>query len=299
MSETEMQTIISLAASVHAVAEGKFYDPSQELVLGLRKAAAQGLEALLHGRKAPENEDEGVKAIQDEVDAFAASGKDVAQAGHWTVKDWLMYIRFNKTSEAKFSNGVRDKGQVGKDLQYFAAHERATEARLNKAHVVALRLYTTHAFQYINTPLRKGEVCPLPVTTYFAYEAIKRLRAEYSDMPLREVKTLWRGMQNRHLGADFWRHGGTELAFLSTTSDLGVAVQYSLSKASLFFKIVADNWLSVGVNVQWLSAFPEERELIYPPLTFLQPTGRSETLEVVRHGEPLSITVVEVRPVIA
>ena len=294
-----MQTIISLAASVHAVAEGKFYDPSQELVLGLRKAAAQGLEALLHGRKAPENEDEGVKAIQDEVDAFAASGKDVAQAGHWTVKDWLMYIRFNKTSEAKFSNGVRDKGHVEKDLQYFSEHERATEAKLNQAHVVALRLYTTHAFQHINNPLRKGDLCPLPVTTYLAYEAIKRLRAEYSNMSLDKVVTLWRGMQNRHLGADFWRHGGTEMAFLSTTSDLGVAVQYSLSKASLFFKIVADNWLSVGVNVQWLSAFPEERELIYPPLTFLQPTGRSETLEVVRHGKPLSITVVEVRPVIA
>ena len=299
MSEAEMQKITSLAASADAVAAGKFYDPSQELVLGLRKAAVQGLDALLHGRKAPENEDEGVKAIQDEVDVFAASGNDVVQAGQCTVQDWLRYIRFDKTSEEKFSNGMRDKGRVGKDLRYFSEHERATEAKLNKAHVVALRLYTTHAFQYINTPLRKGEVCPLPVTTYLAYEAIKRLRAEYSDMPLREVKTLWRGMQNRHLGADFWRHGGTELAFLSTTSDLGVAVQYSLSKASLFFKIVADNWLSVGVNVQWLSAFPEERELIYPPLTFLQPTGRSETLEVVRHGEPLSITVVEVRPVIA
>jgi hypothetical protein len=49
--------------------------------------------------------------------------------------------------------------------------------------VVALRFYTTFAYYYMNAPLRdderfaKGDPCPLPVTTYFAMEGIKKLRA--------------------------------------------------------------------------------------------------------------------------
>ena len=32
----------------------------------------------------------------------------------------------------------------------------------------------------------------------------------------------------------------------------------------------------MGADVQWLSAFPGEAEILYPPLTYLQPTGRSQ-----------------------
>ena len=75
-------------------------------------------------------------------------------------------------------------------------------------------------------------------------------------------------------------------------------MRYSLSQASLLFKIVADDWLSMGVDsdVQWLSAFPAEAEILYPPLTFLLPTGRTETVQAVSEGKQLSVTVVEVRP---
>ncbi len=57
------------------------------------------------------------------------------------------------------------------------------ESRLSQAEVVALRFYTTFAYCYMNAPLRdderfsKGDPCPLPVTTYFAVEGIKKLRA--------------------------------------------------------------------------------------------------------------------------
>ena len=30
----------------------------------------------------------------------------------------------------------------------------------------------------------------------------------------------------------------------------------------------------MGADVQWLSAFPGEAEILYPPLTYLKPTGR-------------------------
>jgi hypothetical protein len=61
--------------------------------------------------------------------------------------------------------------------------ENRQEARMTEAEVVAVRLYTTFAYVYINDPLRdgdrcsRGDACPLPVTTYFAVEGIKKMRA--------------------------------------------------------------------------------------------------------------------------
>ena len=65
----------------------------------------------------------------------------------------------------------------------FVSHEKARKAGLSRAHVLALRLYTTEAFRIINNPLRdqeryrKGKPHPLPATVVFLREGIKRLRA--------------------------------------------------------------------------------------------------------------------------
>ena len=45
----------------------------------------------------------------------------------------------------------------------------------------------------------------------------------------------------------------------------------------------------LGQRPAWLSAFPGERECLFPPLTFLSPTGR-----VQKVGE--TFTVIEVTP---
>ena len=93
---------------------------------------------------------------------------------------------------------------------------------------------------------------------------------------------------------------------MSTTTDLGIAITYSTgkdddaattptSKQSLIFKIITDNKLQRGADLQWLSAFPAEAEVLYPPLTYLQPTGRTQKLELGSCG----FTFVEVRPTIA
>mmetsp|Transcript_10622 Transcript_10622/g.26265 ORF Transcript_10622/g.26265 Transcript_10622/m.26265 type:complete len:95 (+) Transcript_10622:3-287(+) len=90
--------------------------------------------------------------------------------------------------------------------------------------------------------------------------------------------------------------GGTELAFMSTTSDLHIAVSYALSGGSLLFKIIADNFMQTGADLQWLSAFPSEAEVLYPPLTYLKPTGRKQTVRIQREGSPFVFTVVELVP---
>jgi hypothetical protein len=83
---------------------------------------------------------------------------------------------------------------------------------------------------------------------------------------------------------------------MSTTTDIGTAAAYSVNESglSLIFRIITENNLTRGADLQWLSAFPSEAEILFPPLTFLMPTGRSRKFEIKGH----SITVVEVRPTV-
>ena len=76
-----------------------------------------------------------------------------------------------------------------------------------------------------------------------------------------------------------------------------VAVQYSLSSFSLLFKIKAEDFMSMGADLQWLSAFPHEAEFLYPPLTYLEPTGRTSDVSVEREGQEFRFSIVEVIPV--
>lgn len=98
-----------------------------------------------------------------------------------------------------------------------------------------------------------------------------------------QVTNLWRGMKNIRMAEEFMAdlRGGTEVAPMSTTSDLRVAAQYGVSDNSLLFKIKVSNFLQYGANLQWLSAFPDEAEVCYPPLTYLQPTGKTQVVSVV------------------
>ena len=220
LTEQERLTFKHYAATGHAVSEAKFYDCTEELVLGQPVAAALGLKDRLQVADIMIRVHLGMEAIQHEVDALVGLGQDPNQE----VRSWLNYICNETTSEKQFVNGIRDQGRPGKVLNHFLEHPNAKKAQLTDAHVVALRLYTTHAFKHINDPLRDkqrfadGRACPLPVITYLADEAIRKLRAVNSEMPPKATVELWRGMQNRHLSKDFGQYGGTELAFLSTTS---------------------------------------------------------------------------------
>mmetsp|Transcript_23461 Transcript_23461/g.75107 ORF Transcript_23461/g.75107 Transcript_23461/m.75107 type:complete len:105 (-) Transcript_23461:114-428(-) len=88
------------------------------------------------------------------------------------------------------------------------------------------------------------------------------------------------------------RRGGTELAPCSTTTDIGIAALYSASSESLLLKLRVANFMQYGAELQWLSAFPSEAEVLYPPLTYLQPTGRVERTSLGN----VNFTVVEVEP---
>jgi len=185
-------------------------------------------------------------------------------------------------------------------LADFVSHPDACTARLEAAHVAALRIYTTAAYKVLNGPLRdvaSTAAHPFPVTIAFLREAIGKLRAVGAEEDTREGKTqtkldLWRGMRDTQPTESFLQHGGTELAPMSTTTQLQVALQYSAASSSLLFKLRTDNFMDRGASLQFLSAFPCEEEVLYPPLTFLKPTGKR--MSILHKGR--TITIVEVMP---
>jgi hypothetical protein len=299
LSEEEKRLIGEAAQSGKSVAaETKLFEPVYKLKTGKPVESALGLE----DRMCVDRQhffaliSKGVDGIQEEVEKFSSESAD---PGAKEVLNLLNYIRFEATSEKEYSNGIRDKGRPPMKLVSFLMHRKAQDAHLNEEEVVALRLYTTMAFKFMNIPLRddqrhaQGAPCPLAVTTHFAVTGIKKLRALHVESG---CITLWRGMRNLEVAERFMHDGGTELGFMSTTTNLHVAVEYSKSEHSLLFKIVPPSFMATGADVQWLSAFPGEAEILYPPLTYLRPTGRTEEVSVVCGEQRRNFSVVEVEP---
>ena len=108
---------------------------------------------------------------------------------------------------------------------------------------------------------------------------------------------LYRGMKNVTAPDDFLRWGGTELAPMSTTTNLQVAAQYAVSPSSIIFKILTKSFLERGAELAFLSAFPGEDEFLLPPLTCLKPTGKTQTISFESETEgDTKFIVIEVEP---
>jgi hypothetical protein len=303
LADEEREEIKKVSMSGNAVGNNssRLYEPVYELKTGKPIEATRGLDDRMNVNKDIRiriaNEVDG---IQEEVELLASCGDEKCKE----VLELLNYIRFEKSSEKEYPNGTRDKGRRGVNLIYFLTHKKAQEARLTEAEVVALRLYSTAAYSFMNTPLRDDTrhnlctPCPLAATTHFATSGIKKMRALHISKTNSGLgpTALWRGMRNTEVAANFMLEGGTEFGLMSTTTELAVAVRYSLSNNSLLFKIVVSDFMVMGADLQWVSAFPGECEILYPPLTYLKPTGRTETVRINHNGQQLSFKVVEVLP---
>jgi hypothetical protein len=215
----------------------------------------------------------------------------------------LHYIIHEAAVEKKEWNGIRDHGRAGRRLEDFKALKQAVEAQLTDAELAALRFYTSHSFNALNIAMRdsgrKGPH-PLPGVMMNLQRGLKKLRALGSDdASSKQTVVLWRGMSYMQLPQQFNAEGGTELAPMSTTTDVSVAISYAVKKdtlSALLFRFVTRNNLERGADVQWLSMFPGESETLFPPLTFLQRT-RTEPQEVVHNG--VKVTVVELSTTLA
>jgi hypothetical protein len=297
-NDRSMLGAMAALMAVPTSGSAKFCAPSaRELVLGRPEAAALGIASYLHVDvfELFSKLMNGVQAIEDE---FLANGtpEDIECV------EYILHRAAGDNRGQVFVNGVRDQNRNGERLADFTAHKDAVKAQLTEAHVAALRVYTTACYKSLNEPLRDMERTkphPFPATIFFLGDAIKRLRAVYADEDDGGRKMdLWRGMRNVGASKEFAATGGSELAPMSTTSDPAVAVQYGQSEKTLLFKITSKSFMSRGADITFLSAFPGEREFLYPPLTFLRPTGRKEVVDVELRstGSLVEFTVIEVEP---
>jgi hypothetical protein len=105
-----------------------------------------------------------------------------------------------------------------------------------------------------------------------------------------------RGFKNLAIDSKFKEVGGAELGAMSTSTELEVAVRYAydprqVSQQLLLFKVNVTSFMERGADLQYLSAFPQEHELLFPPLTCLMFKNES-----VFFHQGIKISVVTVRP---
>ena len=251
--------------------------------------------------------DNGERMMQREIERLHHDGKlkgdpwnyfmeraGFSLCGREEVLEHWNYVVHETASEKEYPNGTRDQDRPPMNLDDFMQCPEVTKAKLSRAQVIALRLYTTLIYKYVNWPLRDKKYFrtfedqpdqprhPLAAVVWHLQTGLKQLR-EVVEMRLGEQIVLWRGMKHVNCVPDvFMENGGAEPAPMSTSRDMKVALGYGTDGVSMqdsvLYKIVARNDLEMGADIQWLSAFPQEAEVLYPPLTFLVP-AKKETLQ--------------------
>jgi hypothetical protein len=236
--------------SAHGVAEYMGIDSKQEATLLLRGVAAIREEFRSNGTK------EQLAIVEYILDQPAKEEEERSNDGHNTA--------------------TRDKGHTGMYLKDFLAFGDAVTAKLEEADIAALRIYTSQAFRCINDPLRSGEKPhPFAATTLFLSKGLKKLRSvNATNTRVQKEEVFWRGMKNLELTEDFKKLGGTELGCMSTSTSMDIVAGYAKSEQPLVFRLVSDSFMTCGIDISWLSIYPNEAEVLYPPLTFLQYLGQ-------------------------
>ena len=91
---------------------------------------------------------------------------------------------------------------------------------------------------------------------------------------LTEVGTVYRGLHSKSLPETFTKNdphgvrGGVEFAFMSTTKKREVALPYAnLDKVQPMVFQIQMGMVDRGADLSWMSQYPHEKEVLFPPLT--------------------------------
>jgi hypothetical protein len=93
---------------------------------------------------------------------------------------------------------------------------------------------------------------------------------------LTKANIVYRGITGGRLPRQFWKHdlkgrrGGVEFAFLSTTVDKNVAMQYAKTRGNSMILQIETGAVDRGAELTNLSQCPGEAEMCFPPLTNLE-----------------------------
>ena len=82
------------------------------------------------------------------------------------------------------------------------------------------------------------------MTVALIRDALGKLRAVEADLRASGDQRidLYRGMKDVAVPTSFMAQGGTELAPMSTTSDLGVAMRYSASTNAVLLRLITESF---------------------------------------------------------
>jgi hypothetical protein len=111
-----------------------------------------------------------------------------------------------------------------------------------------------------------------------------------SMMQLPSSRLVYRGLGGMALPSGFfWPdeygcRGGTEAAFMSTTLDSTVAINYIRSLALPLVFELGVGQVDRGAEVSWCSQYPAESEVLFPPLCNLEVIG-DPTIKIFGEGE--------------
>eukprot|EP00457_Paulinella_chromatophora_P000677 gb/GEZN01000677.1/.p1 GENE.gb/GEZN01000677.1/~~gb/GEZN01000677.1/.p1 ORF type:complete len:1038 (-),score=126.73 gb/GEZN01000677.1/:748-3453(-) len=202
--------------------------------------------------------------------------------------------------------------RVAQPIEAFDAKVAALNTRLQakgilglqRAEVIGLRLYTGPMFMKYNTLLRGlssglewmekqfQTLCQgntYTTTVHVINSALVKLGS------LTKAEVVYRGISGGKLPEEFHKfdefnvRGGVETAFMSTTRDRQVALEYAglaPNQASMVMEIKM-GMVDRGADLSWISQYPHEREICFPPLCGLEVTGtRVEDQVLVANMRP-------------
>ncbi len=172
---------------------------------------------------------------------------------HSTISADFNYVLYEMSSEKEYHNGVRDKDMAGKSIDDFV---NMSQSKMNKSQAASLRFYSSPSFSAVTIPLRDHDretQHPLAAIAYCIFTGIRKqlaLGAEDQAAAVEE-RIFWRGFRDLQISDDFKKHGGSEYAPMSTSTDLWVAVGYAVRKSQtdggLLMRIVTKNNLQRGI----------------------------------------------------
>jgi hypothetical protein len=208
-------------------------------------------------------------------------------------------------------------------LKKYMEDPKVIAAKLKQGEVVSLRLYTGPMYMLYNAVLRRYPEDVVKrlksnnyeTTIFCIISGVAKLSRETAVPKDRRV---YRGLGGMILPDVFWNRkatrdqqtvassapaaaeqpqssdvqlldtagfrGGVEWGLMSTTTDREVAMQYSgvADRRGTVFEISVGR-IDIGADLSWVSQYPGEREILFPPLTCLEVVGepRVETGVVV------------------
>lgn len=184
----------------------------------------------------------------------------------------------------------------------------AVKAGLTRVEVIALVLYTGPMYAIYNPILRR-----YPVEIYERFRdgdnlftttisvLVSAVQKVARSVPIPEGTKLYRGLGGLMDLPDSFFHGDedgckgfTEWAFMSTTANKEVALQYSgaqLGRPKAMVMVIEPNAVDRGACIKDFSQYPVEVEYLWLPCSFVQPMG-DVSLAIVPQGV---VTLVPVR----